>query len=283
MANQNDGKLNWLTHNLPEGLLVDATWMERKGYSTSLRSQYVAAGWLVQPARGTYKRPLGELTWQKVVISLQTLLGHPLIVGARTALELRGIRHYVSPEEPLVIHLYGLEPPPGWLSKLPLKQEFRFHRSATLFKNDPVTKGLTNLSWNVERNTGQVTDELRTSGYEQLWGPNDWPLTLSTPERAYLEMLSQIPQQESFDLADKLMEGMTTLRPKMLQKLLVDCKSIKVRRLFFFFADRQNHPWLKRLDRDAIDLGTGKRMLVRGGKLDPKYLITVPGNLDAPV
>ena len=36
-----------------------------------------------------------------------------------------------------------------------------------------------------------------------------------------------------------------------------------------------------RLDRDGIDLGKGKRMLVRGGKLDPKYQITVPEDLDA--
>jgi hypothetical protein len=32
-----------------------------------------------------------------------------------------------------------------------------------------------------------------------------------------------------------------------------------------------------------IDLGKGKRMLVRGGKLDTKYNITVPENLDAGV
>jgi len=33
----------------------------------------------------------------------------------------------------------------------------------------------------------------------------------------------------------------------------------------------------------GIDLGKGKRMLVRGGKFDPKYNITVPENLDAGV
>jgi hypothetical protein len=66
-----------------------------------------------------------------------------------------------------------------------------------------------------------------------------------------------------------------------LQKLLEDCKSVKVKRLFFFFADRHNHAWLKRLDRSRIDLGKGKRMLVRGGKLDPTYEITVPEDLYA--
>lgn len=29
-----------------------------------------------------------------------------------------------------------------------------------------------------------------------------------------------------------------------------------------------------------MDLGTGKRVLVKGGKLDPTYLITVPEELD---
>ena len=50
-----------------------------------------------------------------------------------------------------------------------------------------------------------------------------------------------------------------------------------------WFAERHQPPWLKQIDRASIDLGTGKRMLVKGGKLDPKYLITVPDDLDAPV
>jgi hypothetical protein len=57
--------------------------------------------------------------------------------------------------------------------------------------------------------------------------------------------------------------------------------SVKVKRLFFFFADRHQHAWLERLDRDAIDLGVGKRMLVKGGKLNKPYQITVPEDLDA--
>src|SRR5580704_1307599 len=107
MTEQNSGKLNRLERTLPEGLLVDAGWMERHGYSTSLRSQYVAAGWLVQPVRGTYKRPLGELTWQKVVVSLQSLLHRDLMVGGRTALELQGFGHYLTETGPTTIHLYG--------------------------------------------------------------------------------------------------------------------------------------------------------------------------------
>ncbi len=76
------------------------------------------------------------------------------------------------------------------------------------------------------------------------------------------------------------MEGLRSLSPKRVQKLLVDCRSVKVKRLFLWFAERHNHAWFKRIDRDTIDLGRGKRMLVRGGKLDPTYLITVPESLD---
>jgi hypothetical protein len=283
MAEQNAGKLNHLEATLPEGLLVDSGWMEAHGYSTSLRSQYVSAGWLVQPARGTYKRPLGALTWQKVVVSLQTLLEKSLIVGGRTALDLQGHSHYLAAGGPSTIHLYGREPPPNWLAKLPLKETFRFHRSQTLFKSEPVTKGLTSFAWNIRENAGEAAEGLKAGELRQLWGDSDWPLTLSTPERALLELLDELPAHETFHQADMLFEGMRTLSPRRLQKLLADCRSVKVKRLFFWFADRHGHTWLKQIDRSAVDLGTGKRMLVRGGKLDPKYLITVPEDLVAPV
>src|SRR4051812_20081526 len=127
MTEQTSRKLNQLERTLPEGLLADAAWMEQHGYSTSLRSQYVSAGWLVQPVRGTYKRPLGELDWQKTVVSLQKLMGRALAVGGCTALDLQGFSHYLSATGPSTIHLCGTEPPPGWLAKLPLKESFRFH------------------------------------------------------------------------------------------------------------------------------------------------------------
>ena len=115
-----------------------------------------------------------------------------------------------------------------------------------------------------------VAEEFAGRGYERLWGTNDWPLTLSTPERAYLEMLDELPRHESFHQVDMIVEGLRTLSPRRLQKLLADCRSVKVKRLFFFFADRHGHAWLKQIDRDAIDLGTGKRMLVQGGQARPE-------------
>jgi hypothetical protein len=103
---------------------------------------------------------------------------------------------------------------------------------------------------------------------------------LSAPERAILELLDELPSRESFHQADMLMEGLTNLSPRRLQMLLTDCRSVKVKRLFFYFADRHKHAWLKHLDAKSIDFGTGKRMLVKGGKLDPVRQITVPEEMD---
>jgi hypothetical protein len=283
MTTRTEGKLNYLEKTLPDGLLVDAAWMERHGYSTSLRSQYVAGGWLVQPVRGTYKRPRGTLTWEKAVISLQTLLERPLIVGGRTALELQGFGHYVAPDGPRVVHLHGREPPPGWLAKLPLDVRFAFHRSQTLFKSEPVTKGFTSFAWDIENNSGLHAKGFAGGAVRAFQTDAEWPLTISTVERAFLEMLDELPGRETFHNVDMIAEGLRTLSPRRLQKLLEDCRSIKVRRLFFWFAERHGHRWLNQIDRERISLGSGKRVLAKDGRLDPKYQITVPEDLSAPV
>ncbi len=74
------------------------------------------------------------------------------------------------------------------------------------------------------------------------------------------------------------MEGLTLLRlrPSLVQSLLEQCRSIKVKRLFMVLAETCNHSWLKNLDLSTVDFGKGKRMIIKGGKLDSKFGITVP-------
>ncbi|MDP2332654.1 MAG: type IV toxin-antitoxin system AbiEi family antitoxin domain-containing protein [Reyranella sp.] len=273
-------KLNWLEEKLPEGLLVDAAWLGKHGFSTALRRKYIKASWLEQPARGVYRKPRGTLTWQQVIISLQTIiLREAIIVGGRTALELQGFAHYLQ-QRTGTIHLYSAKPLPTWLNKLKLDVRFVHHNSRKLFDNDPITFGLSSLQFDILKTTGTSNDLLQRGLTFQPWGHWDWPLTLSTPERAVLELLDELPGHESFHQVDKLMEGLTNLSPRRLQKLLADCRSVKVKRLFFYFADRHRHAWLAQLEKDRLDLGSGKRMLVKGGRLDPTYLITVPEGMD---
>ena len=281
MTQQIREKIKQLEQNLPEGLVVTAAWLEKHGYSASLRSQYVNAGWLNKPARGVFCRPRGDLRWQQVVISLQTLLQFPVVVGGRTALELHGYAHYLPLQEQGEVHLYAPTPLPGWMQNLPLKQRFIFHKNTRLFPRDPAARGLTKLDWNAQTER-HANAEPHLGGFDRLpWGHWDWPFAVSTPERALLEILDELPARESFHAVDKFVEGMTNLRPGHTQKLLENCRSVKVKRLLFFFAGRHNPVWLKHIDRENIDLGKGDRMLVRGGRLDPACRITVPEELNA--
>jgi hypothetical protein len=278
MGKQAEGKLNWLERRIPEGLLVDTAWLNRHHYSTALRAKYVASGKLERPTRGVYRRPRGSLNWQPIVISLQTIMHRPMIVGGRTALDLHGYTHYL-PAKTLEVHLYGDKAPPNWLKKLRLEARFLSHNSRRLFRA-PLTPSFEALHLDLEKGLSAESISTGDSLTVQRWGQWEWPLVLSTPERALLELLDELPKRESFHQVDMLLEGLTSLNPRRLQNLLVDCKSIKVKRLFFFFANRHSHAWLKKLDKDQVDFGKGKRMLVKDGKLDPLYLITVPKDLN---
>lgn len=280
MGIRKQDKLNWLQRSLPEGLVVDAAWLEKHSYSRALRNKYVVRGWLDQLARGVYRRPAptlkGEaregLRWQPVVISLQTLLGYSYAVGGRTALELQGFAHYLSARH-REIHLYGTQKPPGWTFKLKLDDRFVFHNASRLFTSEVMRP---------HRSKDHSENGLQQSSYvRQTWGQWEWPLTMSSPERAIFELLDEVPQRETFHQADVLIEGLSNLSPRRLQTLLTVCRSVKVKRLFLWFAERHQHAWLNKLDRNRIDLGKGNRMLVRGGKLDPKFKITVPESIDA--
>jgi Transcriptional regulator, AbiEi antitoxin, Type IV TA system/Transcriptional regulator, AbiEi antitoxin N-terminal domain len=279
MGTQKQEKLNWMQRSLPEGLVADAAWLEKMGYSGALRKKYVAHGWLDRVARGVYRRPSPQLpeegeekglSWESVVISLQTLLKAHFVVGGRTALELQGFAHYLSSTPQREVHLYGTDRRPGWVLKLNLESRFVFHNAKRLFPNDVV------LDVDNEGN-----DQLTRSSYvRHRWGKWDWPLVLSSSERAILELLDELPERETFHQADMLFEGLRNLSPRKLQPLLRACRSVKVKRLFLWFAERHRLPWLNALDRGGIDLGKGKRVLAKGGKLDPKFNITVPESLD---
>ena len=85
-----------------------------------------------------------------------------------------------------------------------------------------------------------------------------------------------VPGKESYEEAKLLMESLTTMRARLVQMLLVQCTSVKVKRLFMVAAESCGHVWVKKLDVSKVDFGKGKRMLLRGGRLDSKYKITVP-------
>ncbi len=259
MKHQRKERLKPLLDKVPPGYLVDTPWLRAQGADPKSIHGYVSRGWLERVIRGVYRRPLSEGmegsakdSWQAVLLSLQRILGHDIHLGGESVLDLTGYTHYLSFGNPRRVHFYGLAP--AWLKRLPVHKQIILH-SRTLFKES-------------QDDLGEIS--------QGMW---QWPIEASSPEQAILEALDELPNHASFSNLDKIFEGLTTLRPNRLMKLLEDCRSIKVRRLFFVFADRHQHSWRKHLDTSRIDFGSGPRALTKGGKIHPEYHISVPRNL----
>jgi hypothetical protein len=78
----------------------------------------------------------------------------------------------------------------------------------------------------------------------------------------------------------ELMEGLNNVRPQLVQSLLEQCQSVKVKRLFMYMAEKASHDWVQYLDLKKIDFGSGKRSVVEHGIYVAKYQITMPREFD---
>ena len=77
---------------------------------------------------------------------------------------------------------------------------------------------------------------------------------ISSLERAAFEQFHLVGTKESFDESYKLLEGLTALRPKIIQALLRDCSSVKTKRLFLYVAEHLGYAWFRKLDLSKVDL-----------------------------
>ena len=272
------GKLNRLQTLLPDGLLVDARWLTAQDYSRQLRAKYVAAGWLESPCRGVYRRPsAAPVHWQHVVASLQFAMQCPPAIGGRTALDLLGYEHYLSLGGLRQVALYGARTLPGWANAL-VGGLFVHRNVHRLFPTLSTSAGVAHFRAAAESGPDAPRDQFDHLVWRRM--DNGMGVVMSSAERAALEMLAELPNRLSFHEADMYMGSLTALHPKRVSALLTTCRSVKAKRLFLWFAERHEHQWLDRVDLENVDLGSGKRSLARGGRLDPKYRITVPATLD---
>ncbi len=259
MSLHNRNKLNKLLGLLPEGVAVPSKWLANQGYSRQLVRKYVQSKWLQSLGRGAYAQAQTVLNWQGLVLGIQHFSHSSFHVGGVSALNLQGYAHYLplgkdSKGSSETIHLWGQGKVPAWVKAVAIFETLQFH-SRQLF----------------DESARHVGFELIPAGVRNL------QLQVSSPERAIMEVLYDVQDDEhAFTHALELFEGLTSLRPKLVNALLQHCRSIKVKRLFLFMADQFSYPWITRIEKNQLQLGSGKRVIVKGGKLDKHYLITVP-------
>lgn len=240
-----------LLEKIPDGLVVSRRKLREMGFSKPSIDYFVRSGKLTTVSHGAYRRPGPPLKWEHLVYSaIQN--GLDVHVGTRSALDLSGFTHYLPLGGFQKIHLFCEENLPNWLLTLKNPVEMVFHR-LKIFTDLPVA-----------------------SVIHRPFGHWDWPIPFSTVELALLEMLDDVTDEAGFRMADKYFETATTLRPKLLNQLLSACKKVQVNRLFLWFAKRHNLQCLGSLNVSNINLGNGKRMIIRSGSLDKEFQITVP-------
>ncbi len=250
-------KISQLLKRWPKGTVAVQPWLNSQEVFRQLAVRYVQGKWLTKIGKGAYIKEGDIVDWTGGVFSLQSQLGFKVHVAGLTALELLGYGHFVPMGEGN----------PKWLSKhrsdkRPIPVWFRDY-----FKKDNVTcieQGLFASAWDKALVEHAVSD---------------YKIMVASPERAILEYLHFDSQGASVAHGLLLMENLTTLRPKVIQELLESCQSVKVKRLFLVLAEHVNHPWVKRLNVEKIDLGKGKRVVGKGGYYNPKYQLSLPVDL----
>jgi len=243
-------KINSLLQKLPSGALYFGSWLKENGISYFLQRHYRDSQWLTAIDKGVMYRTGENPTLFSALSCFNSQLNKKFHIGALSALEMRGFAHYVPlGRQTIVVYCPHNEWFPKWFSK---------------------------FDWGVE--ILKKYSEFSETGITTI-SENSFEIAISSPERAFLESLDLAPKYYNLTDLYQVMEMLNGLRTGLLQNLLEECNSIKVRRLFLYMAEKAGHSWLEDLDLSKIDLGTGKRSIVKNGVFNAKYQITIPRDL----
>lgn len=224
--------LKRLTADLLPGMPVSSAWLAQRGVSPQLAYRYVKSGWLARLARGVFAKP-GNLLDRDHSLRLLVELGYTVHVGGKTALAWHGFRYnLLLGSELLTLYKHGGRSLPRWFTT-----RFRCRVTSRLLFDESFEKLL------------HVTPT----------NPEHAGVPVSEPERAALEMLSEIPRRQDVEEAEQLMESLVSLRRDVMRDLLMHCKSVKTVRLLLHFSRKLNLPVLENLPVDQLPTGSKSR------------------------
>ena len=212
MTGQNKEKLKRLLNKWPQNSIVTSQWLRGLKISRQLVQSYVRAGWIKPLGHGAYQRADLKVTWYQALAGLQKQKKMLVHVGGPTAIALRGASHYLRLSHKERVFLFS---PP------------KVHLSTWFYK----------YSWN------QPIEHIKTSFLPSklavsLYDYQNTKIMLSSLERAILECLYISPKKFTLLECYQILEGLRLLRPRVLQKLLISCHSIKVKRLFLYMTEK---------------------------------------------
>ena len=235
MATTERTKLNSLYRHWAPGMPLTSGDLATLGISADLAVHYARAGWLTRLTRGVYARPNDTLDLHACLLLLQRTVDG-LHVGGKSALDWYGVRHYLS-QQP-VLQLYGWTAArlPDWFTE---RFPAEYHRKR-LFHEPP-------------------TAPLHAGPFEQRSGAP----RVSAPERALLEVFSEVGVRQPLQEARELTESAYSLRADVLRDLLTHCSSVKTVRLCLQFGRELSLPWAAKLDPAQLPTGSARAWVSR--------------------
>lgn len=246
-------KINKLLESHPPSTVFTSKWMQKRGYSLPLQKRYRDSEWFRSIGQGAMVRYHDKVSYEGAVYALQQDLGLNVHLGGRTSLALQGKAHYVDLGKPRVTLIGNISVQlPRWF--------LNYEWNATI---DYFSTAF--LPYNLDLGFTQVTLDLI-------------PLRISSPARAMMECLHLAPKNQDLVECYELMESLNNLDPSLVQELLEQCNSIKVKRLFMFLAEKAEHAWAQEINKEKIDFGSGTQKVAKGVYI-PLYKITVPEEL----
>ena len=199
----------------PRGTPFDSQQLQKLGVSPALAHHYLKSDWLARLGRGVFMFPEATLRLEDSLKFLsRTVAGFH--VGGKSALAWRGIRHNLPVSEPLSLWGEGKAVLPQWFT-----ERFPARYTARNLFSPKLSKGF---------------------GLHPLPETPDG-VPVSEPERALLELLSEVGIHQGVEEARNIMEGTRSLRPETLATLLQHCQRVKVRLLCVRWAGELNMPW----------------------------------------
>ncbi len=260
--------LNQILLSVPRGTVLTSSWLKSKGISYRLQSYYLKKGLLKSIGRGAYVQTNSITNIDDGLNAINNQLGINAHIGAYSALT-HGFNNYtqfIKENKNTEIFISKNTPLPKWFTKL---GKYTLHKTNFLNTEIAITNGNTYL------HLGGIKITKNPNSYVKPFGVNIPSPKISEPERAILEAIYLTPNKATLKNAYQILELMTALRPQLLQQLLENCSSIKVKRLFLYMAEKIGHDWFNYLNLSKIDLGSGKRVISKGGKFDKKYNIVI--------
>lgn len=200
---------------IPRGTPFDSHQLRKVGVSPALAHHYLKSDWLARLGRGVFMFPKDTLRREDSLIFLSRHV-EGFHVGGKTALAWRGIRHNLPAREPISLWGEGKLILPSWFT-----ERFPARYTARKLFSPKLSKGF---------------------GLHPLpETPGGVPV--SEPERALLEMLSEVGVHQGVEEARNIVEGIRSLRIDTLTKLLINCQRVKVRLLCLAWAEELSLPW----------------------------------------